>query len=318
MLIVNLLILFASTIVLARSSLFLVRSLVNIAAFFRLTEFSVAFILMALATSLPEIFVGISAALENAPTLVLGNVVGSNIVDLTLVFGVVILVSGGLYSKSVIAKRDSLYMMMFSSAPIMLMFDGMLSRGDAVILMIFYSIYIMRLLDQRKSFHETETHVTSRDALQSFLIFMVGALLLIFSAQVLVYAAKNLADILGFSVGLVGLFIVALGTSLPELAFELQAIKKHEDSLVLGDLIGSVVTNSTLVLAITALFRPIIIPDITVYATPTLFLAVILVLFEVVVRQDKKLGLVEGLLFLFIYVFFLISEVGVGITLHIF
>lgn len=318
MILLNVFLLLVSIVVLARSALFLVRSLTQIAAYFRLTGFSVAFILMALATSLPEIFVGISAGMEGVPTLVLGNVVGSNIVNLSLIFGIVILVSGGLYSKSVVAKRDSFYMMMFSSAPIMLMLDGLLSRGDAVILIIFYFIYLIRLLDQRKLFHEVENQMTRKNVVQSFLVFVIGALLLVLAAQVLVYAAQNLAAALGFSIGLVGLFVVAIGTSLPELAFELQAVKRYENSLVLGNLIGSVVNNSTLVLAITAFVRPIQVTDITIYTTSVVFLAIILIVFEVLVHRDKKLGVVEGLLFIFIYVAFLITELGIGTALHMF
>jgi cation:H+ antiporter len=176
----------------------------------------------------------------------------------------------------------------------------------------------MRLLDQRTAFGDEKDLVRQGEIVKAVLFFVIGALLLLFSAQALVYSASHLAERLGFSVGIVGLFLVALGTSLPELAFELQAIKRHEDSLVLGDLIGSVVTNSTLVLAITALVHPIYIPDLTIYITPIVFLALILIIFEIIVRQDKKLGVVEGLIFLFVYVFFLITEFGLEISQNLY
>lgn len=314
----NVFLLLASIFVLAQTSLFLVHSLVALASYFRLNEFSIAFILMAIATTLPEMFVGITAALTHSEALVLGNALGSNIVNLTLVFGIVILASGGIHSKSVIARRDAMYMFMFTLAPVFLLVDSVLSRGDAVVLIIFYMLYIMRLLDQRKSFHEMPQRVSKKEAIHNLLVFAMGAALLIFSAQTLVYASKGIAAELGLSIGIVGLLIVALGTSLPELAFQLRAGKQNDDSLVLGNLIGSVVANSTLVLAITALVRPINIQNVSMYITSVIFLGIVLVLFEVIVRQDKKLGVVEGLIFIFLYIFFLITEFGVGFASHAF
>lgn len=308
--------LLASVAVLARSSVLLIKSLTNLAGYFRLPNFSVAFLFMATVTSFPEMFVGISAALENAPTLALGNVLGANIILLTLVFGVVLIVGQGVHSHSVIARKDALYMFLSSLAPGFLLIDGILSRGDAVVLLIFYGLYVMRLLEQKSAFHETIEKVTKRQWLESIAVFVVGTLLLFFASQVLVFAAKNIAATLDLAIGLVGLFLVALGTSTPELVFSIRTARKEHDALLFGDLIGSVVTNSTLVLAVTSFIRPIIIPDVSLYIVPGIFLATVLVLFEVIVRQNKQLGTLEGVVLVFIYILFVLTELSVGFLTH--
>lgn len=312
--ILSILVFIISIIVLARSSVLLVSTLGKVAGFLGLNNFSVAFLLMALATSLPEIFVGISAALDNVPSLVLGNVVGSNIVNLSIVFGIVVIISGGVQAQGVIAKRDSLYMMMFSSAPILLLVDNELSRGDGFILLIFYFIYILRLLDQRKSFHEAVERVSKREAAKNGVVFMVGMLLLLISADLLVQTSLNISQYLGLSIGVVGLFIVSIGTSLPELAFSIETARKHEDSLLLGDLIGSVVTNSTFVLGLTALVKPIKIENISIYIIPIIFLLVVLIFFELMVRRNKQLGPIHGIVFIFVFIAFMIGELLFGVA----
>lgn len=314
LLLIYIFLLFASVAVLARSSIFLIKSLTDLAGYFKLTNFSVAFLFMATVTSFPEIFVGVSAAIEDAPTLALGNILGANIILLTLVFGIVLIVGKGVHSRSVIARKDALYMFLFTLAPGFLLIDGTLSRGDAVVLVIFYGLYVMRLLEQRSAFHETiEQQVTKKQWSQSIVTFIAGTLFLFFAAQVLVFAAKNIADMLDLSIGLVGLFIVALGTSTPELVFSIRTARKEHDALLFGDLIGSVVTNSTLVLAITAFLRPIVIPDVSLYLIPGIFLAIVLLLFEIIIRQNKQLGTLEGVVLVFIYLLFVLTELGVGV-----
>lgn len=314
MLLIYLLLLFASVAVLARSSVFLIKSLTTLAAYFRLTNFSVAFLLMATVTSFPEMFVGISAALEDEPTLALGNVLGANIILLTLVFGIVLIVGKGVHSHSVIARKDALYMFLFSLAPWFLLLDGTLARGDAIVLLMLYGVYAMRLLEQKNAFRETIEKVTKNQLVASIGVFIIGTTLLFLASQVLVFAATNIAASLNLAIGLVGLLLVALGTSIPELVFTVRTARKEHDALLFGDLIGSVVSNSTLVLAVTAFIRPIIIPDVSPYIVPGIYLATVLVLFEVIVRQNKQLGALEGTVLVFIYILFVLTELGVSFS----
>lgn len=311
----NVILLIASSIVLVRTAAALVHALTVIGKYLKLSEFTVSFILMAIVTSLPEIFVGIGAALGKVPTLSLGNILGSNIVDLTLIIAIPIFLSGGIAVRSIIARRDALYMLVYALTPIILLLDGILSRFDAIILLIFYGFYILRLFQQKTHFQELFNHVDEKLVLREVGVFVVAIVFLLLSAEGLVYSAKNLAFNLNIPVSLIGLFLVAVGTSLPELAFGLKAVELKHTGQILGNLMGSVVANSTLVLAVTALITPIVIHDFSLIFSSVAFLVAVLLLFEIGVYTDKKLDIQEGLILLFVYIFFLITEFSLQIFL---
>ncbi len=304
----NVILLIASSIVLVRAAAALVHALAVIGKYLKLTEFTVSFILMAIVTSLPEIFVGIGAALAKVPALSLGNVLGSNIVNLTLIIAIPVFLSGGIAVRSIIARRDALYMLFFALAPVILLIDGTLSRVDALALLIFYALYILRLFHQRTHFQDLVNHVDTKLIWREVTIFVIAIFFLLASSEVLVYSAKNLAYDFNIPVSLIGLFLVAAGTSLPELAFGLKAVELKHTGQVLGNLLGSVVANSTLVLALTALVSPIVISNFSLIFSSVAFLITVLVLFEIGVYTDKKLDVQEGIMLLFVYIFFIITE----------
>lgn len=306
----SLILLIIASIVLVRTAAALVHSLAALAGFFRLSEFSVAFILMAVVTSLPEVLVGVSAAITGIPILSLGNVIGSNIADLTLIVALPVLLAGGLPVRSILARRDTWYMFVFALAPIVLLLDKTLSRLEAVILLVFYLLYVLRLLQQRTRFSGFANHVEKKVAVQQVGVFAVAILFLVGSSQLVVFAAKGLAVSLDVPVALIGLFVVAVGTSLPELAFGLKAVELKHSGQILGNLLGSVVANSTLVLAITSLISPIQVTNLSLVFSSIFFLVLVLVLFEIGVYTDKKLSVREALALLLVYFLFLLTEFG--------
>ncbi|MBU1110982.1 sodium:calcium antiporter [Patescibacteria group bacterium] len=310
MMLFHLLILLISSLALIQATIKIIHALEKISHFFALRDFSIAFILMAVATSLPELFVGITSAVADAPALSLGNVLGSNIVNLTLVIGLVVLVSGGINARSIIVRRDALYMAVFATVPILMLLDGLFSRIDSIIVLVFYFLYLTRLLSQRTAFKERHNHVTAKEALLNFWIFIAGVAVLLLSAEGIVFASKRIALDLGIALSLVGMFFVSLGTSLPEIVFELKAVKRNQSGLALGDLVGSVVANATLVLGVTGLIRPIEVDFLNVFLAPVIYLLVALLIFEVFVRTDKKLVSWEGLLLVLMYIMFLLTEIG--------
>src|SRR3989338_7469329 len=141
MLLISLILFLISCLVLVVSGGFLVKLIVKIASYLRLSEFVVAFIIMAFSTSIPELFVCISSAISGNPALSLGNVIGSNIADLTLVIGIVALLGNGIKPQNPLIKKDSLFMFLIALVPIALMiFDQTLSRIDGIILTSFRSL----------------------------------------------------------------------------------------------------------------------------------------------------------------------------------
>ncbi len=309
MLITNLIFFIASCIVLILSGSWLVKSLSKIARFLKLSEFIAAFIIMAFSTSVPELFVGITSAIEKNPALALGTVIGSNIAALTLVIGIAVILARGIKIRSKMVRQDATNMFFIALVPVLLMFFGRsIERWEGAILVAIFVFYIWRMIKRRKRFErEYKDGVKVKDIIISSLIFLGSLVLLYLSAQFLVKYATLLALDLALPAILIGLFLVAIGTSLPELVFQTRAVLTKHPEMALGDCIGSVVANSTLVLGITALIYPIE-ANFLLFFTSAIFMLVIVFLFGTMVESGDKLYLREGLSLIFLYIFFIMLE----------
>lgn len=309
-LIVNLSFFIFFALILIASGGFLIKSLLKISSFLRLTEFVVAFVIMAISTSIPELFVGINSAIIGKPSIALGTVIGSNIADLTLVIGVVILLSKGIKIKSKFIRRDSIWMFAFALLPILLMLIGSsISRIDGVILLTAFFAFVFFMIRQKREFEaKVENNVKRWEIFGNFFIFIISLLALFFSSDQLVKYGSNLAIDLMMPPIFVGLFFIALGTSLPELVFESRAALAKHPQLALGDMIGSVVANSSLVLGVTALIMPIT-ADIYLFLTSAAFMLVICFLFSAFV-YGSKISWMHGIALIFFYVLFLVIELS--------
>ena len=264
---------------------------------------------MAFATSLPELFVGISSAIAKTPNLSLGNVIGSNIVDLTLIFGIVIVYSRNIQIKPLAVKKDVVKMFLVCIAPIALFLIGnKLSRIDGAILIGVFSLYAYNLIKSRKKYtKKIENNIKRYDVILNTFIFIFSLVLLFLSSKYVVQYANAIAIDLVIPLIIVGLFIVAIGTSLPELVFELSSASKGHSEFALGDVIGSVVVNSTLVLGVTSLIYPIE-ANFLYFLTSAIFMILVAFIFLTFIYSGNKLDFKEGISLIFLYVFFLILE----------
>jgi len=309
MLIVNLILFLISCIVLIISGTLLVKTLTKIASFLRLSEFVVGFIIMAFATSIPELFVGITSALTKNPALALGNVIGANIINLTLVIGIAILLGKGIKIESKKTKTDALYMVGIAALPMVLMvIGGSLSRIDGIILLAAFALYARRILQQRKLFKkEVEDSIKRKDIILTTILFVFSLALLFLSARFVVEYATSLSVDLALPPIIVGLFIISIGTTLPELTFGSRAVLAGHSEMALGNSIGSVIVNSTLVLGITAIIFPIT-ANILLFSISAIFMVVIAFLFATFVESGNKLYVKEGISLILLYIFFVIIE----------
>ncbi len=289
----------------------LVKSLSRLAAFLRMSEFIVAFAIMALATSLPELFVAINASIMKNSALVIGNVIGSNIANLTLIAGIAIILGRGISTKSKLIKKDAYWMVFICVLAVILMFLGRtLSRLDGIILLAVFIFYFIYMLKTRKGYqHKFKNHVTRWQGIGWFVLFVLALPLLYFASTQVVVFAKALSAGLALPLIFIGLFFVALGTSLPELAVEVAAVRTGHSDMALGNLIGSVVMNSTLVLGIAALISPIT-SNFFLFLTSSIFMIVICTIFAVFLETKGKLHWKEGIVLLMMYILFLIVELN--------
>lgn len=295
----------------------LVESFKKIARSTRMGKFALTSFIMALATSLPELFVGLVAALEGEPNLSLGNVLGSNIANLSLVIGGTALVGGSIKVVGGFLKKDVFYTFLAGSLPLLFLMDGVLSRVDGLILLVVYFWYNLTVLQEReqkelKNGEDWKTTLLKRfdkkiPEREAGWIF-AGIVLLIFSAEMIVKVAQKMAQMFKLPLLLIGLFLVSAGTTLPEFAFGLKAIKKREVAMVFGNLLGSVVANSTLILGLVAMIAPIKIEYINEYLVATIAFVIIYALFWNFVRTKKRLDRWEGGILLLVYLAFAAVE----------
>lgn len=304
-----------SCFLLVFSGAWIVGALTRIARFLRWKEFIVAFILMAFATSVPELFIGITSAFSGISQLSFGDIVGANIIDLSLAIGLVVLFLGSLQLEKATTRRNSIIVAIVALLPLFLILDGDLSRIDGGVLLLAFIFYMTWLFDRKEMFTKVYNGVGPlRDlgAIKQFIkdlgFFAGSVLLLLLSAEGIIYSASFFAELIGVSLGIIGIFLVGAGTTLPEIYFSIKAGKAGQQSMILGNLMGSVVVNSTLILGLVALIYPIHIIDFSPYSIARVFLLISVIFFLLVARTHERISRKEGVVLVGIYVLFLITE----------
>jgi len=284
----------------------LLKSSVSISLKLSIPKIIVGMTVVSFATSLPELVVSLKAALAGNPDLALGNVVGSNAANIGLVLGVTLLF-GSMEVTSSFYKIDWPVMMLASLMLLgFLYFDGVLSRVEGGVL-VFVMIAFLWWLLKMQSGPAVVDELPSDDELLSvpmtLFYLVVGGVGLWLGSEWLVEAAVSIAEDLGVSDRVIGITVVSIGTSIPELAASIIAVIKKEKAISLGNLIGSNIFNIMSVLGITAIVSPIIVKDQGFITNDLFFMTFIaFVLFPLVFAPSKmKLSWMEGLVLLSIY-----------------
>jgi cation:H+ antiporter len=287
----------------------LLKSSVSISLKLSIPKIIVGMTVVSFATSLPELVVSLKAALSGNPDLALGNVVGSNAANIGLVLGVTLLF-GAMNVTSSFYKINWPVMM---TATLLLLgflyFDGILSRIEGVVLvvaMISFLWWLLRMQSEPAVVDELpEDDELLSTPLTLFYLF-AGGVGLWLGSEWLIKAAVNIAEDLGVSDRVIGITVVSIGTSIPELAASIIAIVKKEKAISLGNLIGSNIFNIMSVLGITAIVSPIKVIDQGFITNDLFFMTFIsFILFPLVFAPNRmKLCWKEGLVLLAIYAAF--------------
>lgn len=252
----------ASILLLFYAGGIMIKALVLMARYLKIHEYILSFVLVALATSLPELFVGVTSAISGEPLFSLGNVIGANAFDLTLVLGIAIVLAGGISSDHTVRGRDIIFTLATLLFPVFFISDGLITRVEGFVLLLLFCAYIVYLVDQaRKSptvDHLTAHEYTFSNFLKNFGEFILGTILLLLSAAVVVAKGLEVAGGFALPIFFVGL-LVALGTTLPEMIFGIKSVAMRHSSMSLGNVLGSVVVNTSLVLGVVALIHPIVV-----------------------------------------------------------
>lgn len=227
-------------------------------------EIIIGLTIVAAGTSAPELFVSLVSALKGTPDMAMGNVIGSNTMNCMLIVGCAAMVAPMSISRNTVHK-DIPFSVGASVLLIILGIDAFLGRFDGILLLLGFAAFMYYTLSQAKKnkVEETETVKKQNSWLSAFYV-VIGLTLLVVGSNIFVDAASRVAYALGLSEGVVGLTIVAGGTSLPELATSVVAARKGQSAIAIGNVIGSNVFNILLILGLTATICPMEIRGITI------------------------------------------------------
>ena len=273
-----------------------------------------ASLLIGLSTSLPELFITVSSGLSGEPQVALGDLIGANIANLSWVIGAAAVVGKAIPVVGEYIREDLWITMVLVMTPFLLMIDGGLSRFDGFLLIFGYSLYLTDMVEKgryRIRQAKISKHIISahhRLALSAKLghVIKMGVALVVLgvSASKLVSVSVDIARGLGASTFWVGLVIVAIGTTLPEVMVSLEAVRRRQASLVLGNILGSVVVNSSLIMGIGAIIKPAVFDDTLSKGIAGVFIVAVMGLFWMFTRTKHRLDRWEGAVLVGIYLMF--------------
>lgn len=289
--------------------------LTRMAKFLGWREFVVAFFVVAFAATIPNFFVGISSAIHKIPQLSFGDIVGGNLIDLTLAVAIATLFAKGLPAESRTVQTTSIFTIIIAILPLLLILDGTLGRGDGIILILVFGFYIFWLFSKRERFtmiydgSKIPIIKEFRNFIKDLGKVILGIMILLLAAEGIVRASSFFAQSLNLSLALIGILIVGIGNSIPETYFAIASARRGKTWMILGDLMGSVVAPATLVLGIVALICPIEIFDFSSFAIARFFLIIAAIFFFFFVRTGRKITKKEALFLLGIYITFILVEI---------
>ena len=279
----------------------IVRSSVSIAKKSNIAPIIIGLTIVAFGTSLPELIVSITAALNDSSSLSVGNAVGSNIANIGLVLGLSSLIFpiSCVYKK---IKKDLWINIIITIIFVLFAFDGLISRFEGMIMFFCLIYYILLCISEEKDDEEIPDNIISNNRI--FLYLLGGIFVLAYGADLFVDGAISLAKKLGISEAVVGVSIVAFGTSLPELATSVVAAFKKESDISLGNILGSNIFNILCVLGISSMISQLDSP-IQMMNREVYFLFILGFLLIAISKMNQPISRVSSAILLIIYFYFI-------------
>ncbi|MDP7457086.1 MAG: calcium/sodium antiporter [Candidatus Woesearchaeota archaeon] len=279
----------------------------KIGLFFWLSPFIIGVTIVSIGTSLPELVSSLVAVFKGSTEIVIGNVVGSNIANICLVLAL----------AAILAKKIKLnYSLMHVDLPLLMatsflfaltIWDGVFSLGDALICLTAFFVYITYTVHTKKSHPDSSVKKLSADKLTSLDvgILLLSALFIYLGAEYTIRSVIDISTILNVGTELIAVTVVALGTSLPELAVTIDVVRKGKGEIGVGNVLGSNIFNAMAVTSIPAFFSNLVVPaSILTFALPLMLMATLMLVF---MTQEKEITQWEGFVLLLFYVFFIVK-----------
>lgn len=305
---IDFLFLVVSLFVVVKSAQIAVRYSSEIGNNFKVTEYIIGFLIVAVISILPETSISLISAFKGTPEFGLSVLFGSNVADLALVFAIVVLASKhrGLKVESKILKENHLFLYLLA-LPVVLGLNGYYSRLDGLLLILSGIFFYSQLLKSDHKFLTDERDVRPPSIARNlfYLVLSLGVLLL--GSYFTVHFSNSLAAIIAVSPAFIGLLLVGLSTTMPELFFSLRASRVRHDDLALGDVLGTVINDAVIVVGTMALIHPFGFNPRIVYITGIFMFLAGLILFRFM-KTGRLITKREGTALLFFYFIFVIVE----------
>lgn len=306
--------LFLSLAILVKSSDFFTEASEKIGLIFGISPFIIGVTIVAFGTSLPELITCLISIFHNAEEIVVGNLIGSNIANILLVIGITAIVAKKIEIHRDIINLDLPLLAAGTFALILMIgWDMEINRVESFIALLFYFIYFYYLYKSRsdtvgetikKKVEEMKEKITPRKITMGLIFTLIfSAFFLYIGAEFTIKSVIALSKILGIETSVIALSAIAIGTSLPELAVSIQAARKNNGDMALGNVFGSNLFNGSLIIGIAGIIKPLPVSNEIYYiALPFLFIATLLYFFS---GLSRKIHNYEGAMFFGIYILFI-------------
>ena len=306
--ILNLIFLIVGFVVLIKGADYFVDGASGIAGNFKISKMLIGLTIVAFGTSAPEFAVSIKSLLSGNGDIVLGNVIGSNILNIVLILGVSSMFHSLVVKNNTVRKELPITLMLTIAFAVLLsdnLFDNKIpnafTRGDGIVLTIFFGVFLYYLITLMRNKVEEEKDKEVMPLFKAIMFTLVGLISIIIGSNFVVDSASALAKAIGVSERIIGLTIIALGTSLPELVTSVTATKKGESDIAIGNVVGSNIFNIGMVIGLPVALLGGIGTIVFSYVDLIVMIATALMLF-IFSRNDYKISRREGICFLLVFV----------------
>ena len=281
----------------------------SIARKFKISPMIIGLTIVAMGTSMPELSVSVTSSLIGQNDMSLANVVGSNMFNVLMVLGVSSLIMN-LPIKKDSVKFDIPFLIGIGILLLLMLLDLKLGILEGIILISIFAFYLWRTLKpmlKKKDKDTKENEEKNKSMFKMIALSLVGIIGIIIGGDMVVDNASKIAEMFGMSQNLIGLTIVAVGTSLPEFVTSVMAIKKGENEIAIGNVVGSNIFNILLILGVSSIVNPLMVD--VVGLIDTLFMIASSVLLYLFVRKNKNLNRYQGVVFILLYVGYIIYTI---------
>ena len=290
----------------------------SIAKKFNVSPMLIGLTIVAMGTSAPEAAVSVSSSLAGQNDMSIANVLGSNFFNILIVLGVSSIIAKLPVEKETI-KKDTPFLIFISVLLLVLSLNFNLSRLDGAIFLVLFVLFLINMIksninskDIESSSGETAIAIEATDTKsinmpKTLILCLIGIVGIVFGGDLVVDSATNIAKSFGMSANLVGLTIVAMGTSLPEFVTSVIAVKKGETEIAIGNVIGSNIFNILLVLGLAALIHPMAVSMVAII--DIIFMTAVTILLYIFIKKNNSLTKIHGIIFVIIYFIYLIYTI---------